>query len=70
MLEYSEDRSVDFRSTDMDGDTVTIKREDYERLVYERDEYRSMCHDFAGRIPKFHKIHERINDILGGVTSE
>ncbi len=31
--------------------TVTLKKEDYERLVLERDEYKAICHEFS-RIKK------------------
>lgn len=27
--------------------TVTLKKEDYDRLVFERDEYKAICHEVA-----------------------
>ena len=53
-----------------DGDFISIPRDEYNRLVYERDEYRSMCLDFAQRLPKFHEIADNIDKILanGGAS--
>lgn len=32
---------------EMSDERVTLKREDYDRLVFERDEYKAICHEVA-----------------------
>lgn len=60
-------------STKERNEFITIPRDEYNRLVYERDEYRTMCLDFAQRLPKVHEIADNIDKILakkGGVINE
>ena len=52
----------------VDSDTVTIRREDYEQLVHERDEYRSIAHAFNDKFDSL--LSKFSNDNDGGVTSE
>ena len=51
----------------VDGDTVTVKREDYERLKYERDEYRDICLAYT---EKFDSLEAKFLRDEGGVTNE
>ena len=51
----------------VDGDTVTVKREDYERLKYERDEYRDICLVYT---EKFDSLEAKFLRDDGGVTNE
>lgn len=30
---------------EMSDERITLKREDYDRLVFERDEYKAICHE-------------------------
>lgn len=65
MLENVENVVGDSRSPTegMDSEFITIPRKDYDRLVYERDEYRSIAHAFD---EKFESISKHFQDD-GGV---
>lgn len=47
-----------------DSDIITIKREDYEQLLHERDEYKSIAHAFND---KFDSLVSKFSE---GVTNE
>ena len=70
MLENVNNAGTDVLAEGKNSDMVTIPRTEYNRLVFERDEYRSMCLDFAQRLPKFHEIADNIDRILadGGAS--
>lgn len=51
-------------SVDGDADTIVISRKEYNRLKQEREEYRSICLDFAESVPRFHEIAENIDEML------
>lgn len=74
MSEYVEDCVGALVSTEESsgGDFITIRKDEYDRLVFEREEYRAMCLDFAESVPRFHKVADNIEAIIanGGVTSE
>lgn len=49
----------------VDSDLITVRREDYERLVYERNEYRSIALAYD---EKFTSMQSKF--LEGGVASE
>ena len=51
------------------SDMITIPRTEYNRLVFERDEYRNISLELASRIPNLQKVQANIEEILqdGGV---
>lgn len=54
------------------SDFVTIPRTEYNKLVFEREEYRNISLELASRIPNLQKVQSNIEEILreGGVISE
>jgi len=74
MSEYVEDCVGALVSTEESsgGDFITIRKDEYDRLVFEREEYRNICLAFKEKLSRVHKIADNIDNILanGGVTSE